>query len=158
MFIEEGAICFDCATKLHFKPVPHDVGVWMDDCVVCKEHKACTDASHDYRQRVTFSCCWSDELGEVIKARSLEDYKIGFSCIGDGGSMFTNIRDAVNQGIDSHLEAVHAELNGRKLTVSKDTLHVLVRRLFEMDCDYDDEDNPCSLASGICETLGIELI
>jgi len=66
---------------------------------------------------------------------------------------------AINQGIDSHLEAVHFEDNGIKnnkrclsITDSK-SLRCLVRRLFE-----DGSDNAYSLASGIMQTLDIEWI
>lgn len=104
----------------------------------------------DEYPRYRTSAYYSDELGEIIKQRCTEDYPI---VIGAGGDMFEQLRDAVNQGIDSHLEAIFFEQDGRKFTIRKDCLHVLVRRLLESD---DEEAN--SMASGICETLDIELI
>lgn len=68
------------------------------------------------------------------------------------------IRDAVSQGIDSHLEAIRfTEFSGqygkRGLALNPETLHVLIRRLMESD-----NENAQNLASAICGTIGIELI
>ncbi len=79
---------------------------------------------------------------------------------------------AVNQGIDSHLEAcfvpargdnfrlrtppgIRSKISGPRLEcrVSPESLPVLVRRLLESD-----DERAVSLASSICETLSIELI
>jgi hypothetical protein len=79
---------------------------------------------------------------------------------------------AVNQGIDSHLEAcfvpfrgdsfrletpqgIRGKISGPRLecTVSPQSLPVLVRRLMESD-----DESAESLASDICPTLEIELI
>jgi hypothetical protein len=70
--------------------------------------------------------------------------------------------DAVNQGIDSRLEACFVPDRGdsynrvgRRLEceVSKESLPVLIRRLLEAD-----GEEGLMLASAICETLEIELI
>ena len=79
---------------------------------------------------------------------------------------------AVNQGIDSHLEAcfvpgrgdsfrletpqgTRGKISGPRLecTVSPQSLPVLVRRLMESD-----DESAESVASDICQTLEIELI
>ena len=44
------AVCGDCARTLGFTPKDKVVGVWMDECVVCHQHKACTDLWHDWKQ------------------------------------------------------------------------------------------------------------
>lgn len=102
----------------------------------------------------TFPFMWTDKLGAAIKAASIEPYPIEAH---QGTETFRVLVAAINQGIDSHLEAVQftqgAGEHGRvKIVIEPDTLHVLVRRLMESD------DEAQSLASGICETLNIELI
>ena len=65
--------------------------------------------------------------------------------------------NAINQGIDSHLEAISVEQNGNKLAIlDSDSLHTLLRRLIETD-DYEDE-GAIDLASCILYTLNIEWI
>lgn len=64
--------------------------------------------------------------------------------------------EAVNQGIDSHLEAITDSKfyqidNKLHCDVSPKDLTVLVRRLLEAGDEL-------GLASSICETIGIELI
>lgn len=98
---------------------------------------------------------WSDKLGAEIKRRSLTPYPI--ECH-QGGEDFRAIQAAVNQGIDSHLEAVFFTQGsgdyGREcLVFNPESLPVLVRRLMGSE-----DEGAESLASGICETLGIELI
>ena len=81
---------------------------------------------------------------------------------------------AVNQGIDSHLEACYCPERGDsfeggkrtagKLTlchtleccVSPESLPVLLRRLYELDTDEDVADAAMSLASDILTTLGFD--
>lgn len=89
---------------------------------------------------------------------------------------------AVNQGIDSHLQACYVPDRGDRYevqrpgadiasrvrgscldcNVSAESLPVLVRRLFEMgEKDSKDgsvADHACSLASSICGTLDIEVV
>jgi hypothetical protein len=96
------------------------------------------------------SAIWSLDLETAIKERSTSPYPITFGCSGDDYFAF---EDAVNQGIDSRLEAVFTSRREGRFEVSADSLHVLVRRLMEAGSEEAD-----SLASGICETLGIELI
>ncbi len=70
--------------------------------------------------------------------------------------------EAINQGIDSHLEAVSfTQFPGRhgKLGINvqgADSLHTFVRRLSEMHGDGNDEAG--DLASGILTTLDIEWV
>lgn len=101
---------------------------------------------------ITFSAMWSDELEGAIKRASTEPYPM--ELVGDDAVSVTN---AINQGIDSHLEAVTASQfkAGHKLGLKIDprTLHVLIRRLMESD-----DEKALLLASAICQTLNIELI
>ena len=76
------------------------------------------------------------------------------------GGELNAICAAINQGIDSHLEAVEftPEYNvaphGRaRITLAPKSVRVLVRRLMESESEAAQ-----SLASSICETLDIELI
>lgn len=110
-----------------------------------------------------FSAMWSEKLGEAIKriAHSLlaEDEPYTMSLVGEDRRACIL---AVNQGIDSHLEACNVPDRGDSFkdtgsrficVISPDSLAVLVRRLLE-----NGRDNEMSLASAICDTLGIELI
>lgn len=112
---------------------------------------------------LSFSAIWSDRLKAAIQERApREGYPI--ECH-EGGSEFMFIRAAIMEGIDSHLEAVRfSEFRGehgrRGFRFERETLHVLIRRLMEVE-DTDPEgsgDTPASLASSICQTLNIELI
>lgn len=98
-----------------------------------------------------FSAMWSDKLGTAIDAASTEPYPIEMH----NGDDFAALCLAVNQGIDSHLEAIDFKQSvggyGRtRITLEPQSVSVLVRRLLE---DGDD-----ALAGGICQTLGIELV
>lgn len=80
---------------------------------------------------------------------------------------------AVNQGIDSHLEACYCPDRGDRFeggerkagrlvlchtlecSVSAESLPVLLRRLFEIDADPEIMDAAASLGSDILMTLGI---
>lgn len=106
-----------------------------------------------------FSACWSDELGKAILAECTEPYTM--SLVHEDAKA---CQEAVNQGIDSCLEACFCPDKGdtfdliqtpvcSKLycVVSPESLRVLVRRLLESGDDT-------GLASDICETLDIELI
>jgi len=109
-------------------------------------------------KRICFSAYWSEALRTAIMLRAPSD---GYRIEMHGGSDDLNhMAQAVNQGIDSHLEAVQfVEFGGqhgrRGFRVTPETLHVLVRRLMEAD---DETGEAHSLASGICETLNIELV
>ena len=102
-----------------------------------------------------FSAMWSDALGKAIAQQCKEPYQMDLA-----GQDAVACRNAVNQGIDSHLEACFCpelgdsfRVDGSRLsgTLSPQSLPVLVRRLLEAG----DEGG---LASSICETLDIELI
>lgn len=109
----------------------------------------------------SFSFIWSDSLEIAIKAaasRLDKSYPISLRA----GNDFEAIKAAVNQGIDSHLEAIsiinqreECDVLGKRWfgEFAPATLHVLVRRLMEAGNEAAD-----SLASSICETLNIELI
>jgi hypothetical protein len=112
---------------------------------------------------LSFSAMWSDRLKAAIQERApREGYPMELH---EGGNEFGFIRNVVNQGIDSHLEAVEfSEFRGehgrRGFRITPSTLHVLIRRLMEAE-DGDPEgsgDSPALLASSICQTLNIELI
>ena len=116
----------------------------------------------------TFSFEWTDELGEEIgEFAPRAGYTM--SLVGEDRQ---KVVTAVNQGIDSRLEAcfvparvdcfrfrtpagVRGKISGARLecNVSPQSLPVLVRRLMESG-----DDAAWSLASGICQTLEIELI
>jgi hypothetical protein len=104
---------------------------------------------------ISMSAYWSDKLEAVLKELSTEPYSI--ECHRGSDDMKSLIK-AVNQGIDSHLEAVFFKqsdgTHGRiKFTFEAKSLPILVRRLMEAD---DDESQ--MLGSDIFGTLGIELI
>lgn len=113
--------------------------------------------------KTTFSACWSDALGKALAQACREPYTM--SLVGEDARA---CQTAVNQGIDSHLEACFCPHLGDsyrlqqrgnlpvvalECRVSPQSLPVLVRRLLESDNEHAN-----SLASGICETLGIELV
>lgn len=108
--------------------------------------------------RRTFSAAWSAELNAaVIATAPAEGYRM--SLVRADAEM---VVVAVNQGIDAHLEACFLpdrgdrfEYAGARLNcrLSPDSLATLVRRLLESD-----DLAATSLAAGICQTLGIELI
>jgi hypothetical protein len=116
----------------------------------------------------TFSCFWTDKLGaEIAKAAPKQGYPM--SLVGEDRQI---VIAAVNQGIDSHLEAcfvpdrddgfkmqtppgIRSKISGPRLEcmISPKTLPVLVRRLMESG-----DEQAESLASSICQTLDLELI
>lgn len=113
--------------------------------------------------KTRFSACWSPALDQALAQACKEPYTM--SLVGPDAKA---CQTAVNQGIDSHLEACFIPDRGDSFKpqqrgnlpvvalecrVSPQSLPVLVRRLLESD-----DENANSLASGICETLGIELI
>lgn len=115
-----------------------------------------------------YTACWTDELGAAITAAAPKrGYRM--SLTGEDGR---TVVSAVNQGIDAHLEACFipdrgdsfgfqkpAGIQGRvcgprlECVLSPESLAVLVRRLLESG-----NDAAQSLASSICQTLGIELV
>lgn len=42
------SVCFDCARKSGFTPKDKAVGVWTDECGICKKKKPCTNLWHDW--------------------------------------------------------------------------------------------------------------
>lgn len=116
----------------------------------------------------TFSRIWTDKLGaEIAKAAPQDGYSMSLA-----GEDVQKVITAVNQAIDSHLEAcfvpdrgdsfrsqtpqgIQGRVCGPRLAcqVSPLSLPVLVRRLMESG-----DGAAESLASDICQTLNIELI
>lgn len=101
---------------------------------------------------------WSDDLGQAIKKNNIAPYPMTLRSHDERNA----IVHAVNQGIDSHLEACYVPARGDRYDnggrgmeclVSAESLPVLVRRLLE-----DGDEHAMSLASAICSTLEIELI
>ena len=90
-----------------------------------------------------------------------EAHKIVEGCEGEGYRIgnFPNmqeIAEAINQGIDSHLEAIFFTQDGRNITIEPDSMPVLLRRLVEM---WDDgNEDAGDTASCILSTLGFEWI
>jgi hypothetical protein len=111
-----------------------------------------------------FSYSWSDALDNAVQQEAARQYPDGYKIEAHGYSHeWKAITRAVNEGIDSHLEAIQfklgtGEYGKRKITITPETLHVLVRRLMECNTtDEDDYDETQLLAGDICETLDIEL-
>lgn len=112
---------------------------------------------------ISFSAYWTDRLGEEIKKRAIEQCPDGYNISTMSEIEFKVIADAINQGIDSHLEVISNrsthEIRPQKLgnrayfCIHPEELHVLVRRLMKSENEVAE-----SLASDICSTLGIELI
>ena len=116
----------------------------------------------------TFSFGWSDELRVAItRAAPRRGYPM--SLVGEDRHA---VIAAVNQGIDAHLETcfvpdrgdrfrmqipqgIRGWISGPRLEcrVSPQSLPVLLRRLLESG-----DETAESLASGICQTLDVELI
>lgn len=116
----------------------------------------------------TFTAIWTEELGAAIAiAAPQPGYPMSLV-----GEYCQRVVAAVNQGIDARLKAcfvpdrgdsfrfqtpegIHGKIAGPRLecAVSPQSLVVLVRRLME-------SENPAaeSLASSICQSLGIELV
>src|SRR5579859_6414608 len=113
----------------------------------------------------TFSFVWTDELGVAI-AEAAPKAGYAMSLVGEDRQI---VIDAVNQGIDSHLEAcfvpdrgdsfrlqtpdgIEGRISGARLEcrLSAESLPVLVRRLMESGNEAAE-----SLASSICQTLEI---
>ena len=116
----------------------------------------------------TFSFLWTDQLSVAIAEAAP---KRGYSMSLVGEDQPTVIA-AVNQGIDAHLEAcyvpargdsfrlqtppgIRGRISGPRLEcrLSAQSLPVLVRRLMESE-----DEQAESLASSMCQTMGIELI
>lgn len=116
----------------------------------------------------------TEQYIKQVKAASTEVFPISF---GMHGEDFKAFQRAVNQGIDSHLEAVmftqDTDSRGRaRFNISADTLHVLVRRLLTANyCGVDSEGHDTDscedcqldhasvmLGDCICEVLGVEVI
>jgi hypothetical protein len=116
----------------------------------------------------TFSFMWTAKLGAAIgKATPKAGYRM--SLVAEDRQ---EVIAAVNQGIDAYLEAcyvpargdsfrlqtppgIRGRISGPRLEckVSPKSLPVLVRRLMESG-----DDQAESLASSMCQTLGIELV
>lgn len=112
----------------------------------------------------SFSAMWSDRLGDALRLACTEPYPI--SCW-PGSEDFQALATAINVGIDAHLEAVTFEQGADhrgapRFTIAVESLPVLIRRLLEGDgIAADDEEawnSALDLASGICQTLNIELV
>lgn len=99
----------------------------------------------------TFTYTWSDKLCSAILHLAPPIFQMKLNS-GDASLII----EAVNQGIDSHLEAITDSKfyqidNKLYCEVSPKDLTVLIRRLLEAGDEL-------GLASDICATLGIELI
>jgi len=118
--------------------------------------KPTTETSEPTRK--TFTAAWSAELNAaIIAAAPAEGYRMRL-VREDAEAVVA----AVNQGIDAHLEACFVPDRGDRFEyaatrlncrLAPDSLATLVRRLLESD-----DTGSASLAAGICQTLGIELV
>ena len=104
-----------------------------------------------------FSAIWSNQLKQaIIDECPLNGYHMTLA-----HEEANCVIEAVNQGIDSHLEAcyipdrgdVYTSLNKLICKVSPESLAVLIRRLMSSD-----NEQSLQLASTICSTLDIEII
>lgn len=109
-----------------------------------------------------FSAMWTEQLSKAILKEAPDHYKMDLVY-----SEAQAVCNAVNQGIDAHLEACFCPDRGDKHTVrdtrftgrrnvfefSRESLPVLVRRLMESG-----DERSELLASDICQTIGIELV
>lgn len=105
----------------------------------------------------TFSAIWTDKLKAAIIEALPDFYDMKLN-----RSDSELIREYVNVGIDSHLEACFVIDRGDKYSyydgklhckISKQSMPVLIRRL--MECE---DERGLEFASSICSTIGIELI
>lgn len=92
----------------------------------------------------------------VIKQACLEQCPDGYPMTIRSKSEWADIAACWNQGIDSHLEAItqrsHADSNSGEILVHPEELHVLLRRLFDLDTE-----DAWGLYSDILSTLDIEV-
>jgi len=99
----------------------------------------------------TFGTCPEHVIKTAVKEQCPDGYPMGNISQED----WTPIANAVNQGIDSHLEAITTRSkfnpNERKCNIHPEELHVLLRRLFE-----DGSEEAWDLRSSILFTLDIE--
>lgn len=130
--------------------------------------------------KTAFSAYWSDKLKAALVDRCKAPFPMSLTCQGEISAVF----DAVNQGIDSHLQACFVPDRGdefrkgsRTITAQTDCPgfwkagdEVVIARTLE--CIVSPESLPVlirrlmesgdesgeSLASSICGCLGIELI
>jgi len=109
----------------------------------------------------TFTNIWDKRLENALQDAATKNGPYVITCKLQSED-YQAIAAAVNQGIDSRLEACFVPARGDRFhrTASKlecclspESLPVLVRRLMEVD------NEPANLlAIGICQTLNIELI
>ncbi len=77
------------------------------------------------------------------------------------GDLWANVAALVNQGIDSHLEAVIVNADhttGQFDILDRASLWTFLRRCVESDWGDNEEDDPINLASCILGGLGIEWV
>lgn len=110
-------------------------------------------------QRFTYGTCPADVIRIAVNTQCPNGYPMTIKSQRE----WKWISDAVNQGIDSHLEALTQRstfnVSTGECNVHPDELHVLLRRLGEMECEEEDEENgdsPHDLRSCILSTLDIE--
>lgn len=108
-----------------------------------------------------------DTPEELIKSAAQKQCPDGYPMTIKDPEEWTVIAEAVNQGIDSHLEALTErssfDASTGKCLVHPAELHVLLRRLYEQGDDttrWAQDEMPLGwdLRSGILFTLGIEEI
>jgi len=106
---------------------------------------------------MTFSAMWSHKLGkaiDTIAANRVQDYDMSFPV---GSQDYFAITEAINQGIDGHLEAIFFRHQFKKsrleIQVESKSLRTLVRRLLTSG-----NENSVDLGTSICQTLDIELV
>ncbi len=107
--------------------------------------------------KTTFSALWSEQLGQAIVAATPPAYHATFNYV-DAQLVLA----AVNQGIDSRLQACYVPARGDDFVafggklecfISPTSLAVLVRRLMETE-----DERAQDLAMALCSSIDIELV
>jgi len=48
--LDVSAVCDDCAQRHGFTQKNKAIGIWMGECDICHERKACSNLWHDWRR------------------------------------------------------------------------------------------------------------
>lgn len=134
---------------------------WLKTADVDPDPQGAGEASEDYKReqdedakRVSFS--FGTTPPEIIKERTMQQTPSGYPMTIRSQDEWTAITKAVNQGIDSYLEAFTRskfDHTTGQCVIHPEEMTTFLRRLYE-----DGGDEAWGLRSAILETLGIEEI
>lgn len=110
-------------------------------------------------QTFTYGTTPKEVIIAACKEQCPDGYHMTIRCQDEWGW----IAQAVNKGIDAHLEALteRSTFDNGTCLVHPEELHVLLRRLDEIGMEMEPDlqgDDPCSLRTAILSTLDIEEI